>query len=334
MLALDLKRRLIVVEVLPLGEGLRRVTAHTGLTVKFFVEHVFVLVRMAPFAEAAAMPLEHIDVAFARRLCRKRELARLMALVTLLGNILVGPRKLESGIIVIKLRQLLKAVRVVTVAAGTLLRFRIKLLLMDADVTVAAEVRIASLVEIKLMRDLGRLGRQLFFGRLVTLHALIFKLLVLARDLERGQIVIEGQALRKVGGAVTLRAGQLQRLLAKLLFMHRSMAAYAKIFLGVRKLKGFLAVPQVAVLTGLHLVLTGQRKARLLVKGAVGRHLSLHVRQLPALGGVTLGAGDSLELSMEGLVVRRFVANFTGLLFELGKLVLSQSIRRDSSADF
>ncbi len=139
----------------------------------------------------------------------------------------------------------------------------------------------------------------------MALHALIFKFLVFSGDLKsRGCAVVERQPLGKIIRAVTLGAGLLLSLFAKLLLMHGNMAVDAEILLGVGELEILFAIAHMAVFTRLHFMLARQRETSLIVKGPVRRHLRLHRRQLPAFSRMTLRAGDTFEFFMKGRVVR------------------------------
>ena len=110
-------------------------------------------------------------------------------------------------------------------AAGSLHKLRMELLLVHAHVAGATEVGIFLLVKVELIRHLRRLGRQFFLGRNVAFYALIFELLVLTRDFKGRRVMIEGQSLREIGRAVTLRTGQLERFFAELFLVDRGVAA-------------------------------------------------------------------------------------------------------------
>jgi hypothetical protein len=95
----------------------------TRLRSKLPMEHIFVLIDMALFTEAALKPIEHISIAFPRRLDWKSDITRFMAFCALIADFSMPTRQVKAGSIVLKVLKFSKSIGTVAFCTRSFLRF-------------------------------------------------------------------------------------------------------------------------------------------------------------------------------------------------------------------
>ncbi len=114
---------------------------------------------------------------------------------------------------------------------GLLLNLDPKLLFMHGIVAINTVFFVLTFIKVKKMRPLRRSGWEFFVGQHMAFHTVLLDLLVLAIDLEVGDIVIKRSSLGKVGRRMALGTGHADELFVKLLFVYRIMTRDTEIFI-------------------------------------------------------------------------------------------------------
>lgn len=328
MFAFEFEIRPIVIEAFSRRKRGGRVTARAWLRGELRIEHGLMFVHVTVLAIASLPAGEDEAFPVLRRLRRQDDiLRRLVALNTILGELLVSAGDLKVGLIVIELIQLIEAIRRVAAGTGFLKVFFLQLFLMNGRVTVRAEIRILIPTELKVVSRLGNLDERNILSRGNVTAPAAFHVFMLARELKAGRIVIEGRARIELHGRVAGRAGFLLSGRSKLVSVRRGMAIHAELLLEAREFIDLFALHVMTAFTAEFLVRTGKRETRFIMEGRVAEDLALRVLDVPPFRRVTGLTRHAFETLMERSRVRRLVAALTGFLGNPFEEVGSQGIR-------
>jgi len=312
--AFEFELRFRVIEILEFDKFLRRVTDATGLIKELGAEHFLMFIHMAFFTKPAISPFKHELTTLARRLGRQNHIARLMTVDTLFANFCVTPCEFKAGDVMIKFRQLRKAKGRVAGGTGLLLKLGTKLFFMNGIVAIYAVFFILTFIEIEKMRRLRWSGWELIFRQYMTLHTVFLDLLMLAIDLEVGNIVIKRCSLRKVTRRMTLGTRHADKLFVKLLFVYRVMTGDAEIFVCIWKLIYFLAFYDMACLAARGLMLAREWIPSSIMKAPIRLDLILQTHDSPAFGPMAFFTANPFELLMKARRMGSYVTGSTAFL--------------------